>query len=176
MTLTRSLEKSYQLHAAAYHKIFARCGLKFYRVESDPGMMGGAVSHEFMAPSPAGEDEAALCDKCGYAANVELAQSVPPKSSVKTGSFEEVHTPEKEQFRKYQNFLKLPPSYFIKSILVVADKTPVLALVRGDQDLHEKSLQRLLAVTGLHRKQRLKKFSALRQGSLAHEPEDKNHC
>ena len=77
-----SLEKSYQLHAAAYHKIFARCGLKFYQVESDPGMMGGAVSHEFMAPSPAGEDEAALCDKCGYAANVELAISIPPEVRV----------------------------------------------------------------------------------------------
>lgn len=66
-----SLDRSYQLHAGAYHKIFQRCGLKFHQVESDPGMMGGAVSHEFMAPSPAGEDEVALCDKCGYSANVE---------------------------------------------------------------------------------------------------------
>ena len=66
------LEESYQKHAEAYHRIFSRCGLKFYQVESDPGMMGGATAHEFMAPSPAGEDEIVLCDKCGYSANREL--------------------------------------------------------------------------------------------------------
>jgi prolyl-tRNA synthetase len=72
------LEGSYRLHAGAYHRIFKRCGLRFYQVESDPGMMGGAGAHEFMAPSPAGEDEVVLCDKCGYAANVELAVSKTP--------------------------------------------------------------------------------------------------
>src|SRR4030067_1852876 len=89
------LEKSYQLHADAYHKIFSRCGLQFSMVESDPGMMGGAKSHEFMAPSPAGEDEIVLCDGCGYAANVELAASWPNKVEAKDWHFEEVHTPEK---------------------------------------------------------------------------------
>lgn len=67
------LEESYQKHAAAYHRIFSRCGLRFYQVQSDPGMMGGAAAHEFMAPSPAGEDTIVLCKKCGYAANAELA-------------------------------------------------------------------------------------------------------
>ena len=143
-----SLEKSYQLHANAYHKIFQRCGLKFHQVESDPGMMGGAVSHEFMAPSPAGEDEVALCDKCGYSANVELAQSVPSKIKSEDWGFEEVHTPEKRTVQEVSNFLKIKPEYFIKSILVIADKTPVLALVRGDQELHEKKLAKII---GSHR-------------------------
>lgn len=71
------LEESYKKHAEAYHRIFQRCGLKFYQVDSDPGMMGGATAHEFMAPSPAGEDTIVICDKCGYAANVELALSMP---------------------------------------------------------------------------------------------------
>ena len=71
------LDKSYQLHLEAYKKIYSRCGIKFYVVQSDTGMMGGTMAHEFMAPSPAGEDEVALCDGCGYAANVELAVSVP---------------------------------------------------------------------------------------------------
>src|SRR5512135_858169 len=66
------LEKNYRLHADAYHRIYARCGLKFLMVESDPGMMGGGVSHEFMAPSAAGEDDVAVCPGCGYSANVEL--------------------------------------------------------------------------------------------------------
>ncbi len=138
------LEKNYRLHSDAYHRIFKRCGLRFYQVESDPGMMGGAVSHEFMAPSPAGEDEVALCDKCGYSANVELAHSIPPRNELKEWPLEEVHTPEKRTVQEVSTFLKLPPSYFIKSILVISDIAPVLALVRGDQELHEKKLTKLI--------------------------------
>lgn len=142
------LEKSYQRHAGAYHRIFERCGLKFYQVESDPGMMGGATAHEFMAPSPAGEDEVVLCSGCGYAANVELAHSIPPKIEPKDWNLEEVHTPEKRSVQEVSNFLKLSPSYFIKSILIISDKDPVLAVVRGDQELHEKKLTKVI---GNHR-------------------------
>ncbi len=138
------LDKSYQLHAEAYHKIFTRCGLKFYQVESDPGMMGGATAHEFMAPSAAGEDEIALCDNCGYAANVELALSSPLKNEPKEWKQQEVLTPEKRTVEEVSNFLKVPPWYFIKSILMMTDKGPVLALVRGDQELHEKKLAKIL--------------------------------
>jgi prolyl-tRNA synthetase len=142
------LEKSYQLHADAYHKIFSRCGLQFYMVESDPGMMGGAKSHEFMAPSPAGEDEIVLCAGCGYAANVELAASVPNKVEAKDWPFEEVYTPEKRTVQEVSNFLKLGPEYFIKSILLISEGGPALALVRGDQELYEKKLLRII---GKHR-------------------------
>lgn len=77
------LEENYQKHTEAYHKIFARCGLKFYQVESDPGIMGGATAHEFMAPSAVGEDEIVLCDKCGYSANREVEKGDNcPKCSV----------------------------------------------------------------------------------------------
>jgi prolyl-tRNA synthetase len=117
-------------------------------VESDPGMMGGAKSHEFMAPSSAGEDEVVLCDSCGYAANVELAHSIPKKVESKDWSFEEVHTPEKRTVQEVSNFLKLGPEYFIKSILLISEGGPVLALVRGDQELHEKKLMRII---GKHR-------------------------
>ncbi|MCE5195377.1 MAG: proline--tRNA ligase [Nitrospiraceae bacterium] len=143
----KGLEKSYQLHADAYHKIFKRCGLKFYQVESDPGMMGGAGAHEFMAPSPAGEDEVALCD-CGYSVNVELAVSISPKIKFEDWKFEEIYTPEKRTIIEVSNFLKTGPEYFIKSILVISDNGPVLALVRGDQELHEKKLMKII---GQHR-------------------------
>jgi prolyl-tRNA synthetase len=147
-TSEEGLAENYRLHANAYHKIYERCGLRFLMVESDPGMMGGGMSHEFMAPSPAGEDEVALCGKCGYSANVELALSVPAKVEEKDWEKEEVHTPEKRTVQEVSNFLKLPPSYFIKSILVIAEKGPVLALVRGDQELHEKKLAKVI---GSHR-------------------------
>jgi len=70
------LEESYQKHIRAYDRIFTRCGLEFYRVESDTGFMGGAMAHEYIAPSLAGEDRIAVCPGCGYAANVEMARSV----------------------------------------------------------------------------------------------------
>ena len=142
------LEKNYQLHANAYHKIFSRCGLKFHMVQSDPGMMGGATSHEFMAPSPAGEDVVVLCDSCGYAANVELALSNPKKIEIVEWDFEEVHTPEKRTVQEVANFLKIKPEYFIKSLLLISDDGPVLGLVRGDQELHEKKVTRII---GKHR-------------------------
>lgn len=142
------LERNYRLHAAAYQKIFSRCGLKFYMVQSDPGMMGGATSHEFMAPSSAGEDEVVICDSCGYAANLELALSNPKKVEIMDWEFQEVHTPEKRTVQEVSHFLKLEPEYLIKSLLVMSDNGPVLALVRGDQELHEKKLGRII---GNHR-------------------------
>jgi prolyl-tRNA synthetase len=142
------LEQSYQLHADAYHRIFERCGLTFCMVESDPGMMGGATAHEFMAPSVAGEDQVVICSSCGYAANIELAVSHPQKGKMINGDFEEVHTPEKRTVEEVSRFLRLGPECFIKSILLMTDKGPVLALVRGDHELHEK---KLIGIIGPHR-------------------------
>jgi prolyl-tRNA synthetase len=142
------LDKSYQLHLEAYKKIYSRCGIKFYVVQSDTGMMGGSMAHEFMAPSPAGEDDVALCDGCGYAANTELALSTPKVAPAVTESFEEVATPERRTIEEVTRFLKVTPDRLLKSILVMSDKGPVLALVRGDQMLHEKKLAKLI---GTHR-------------------------
>jgi prolyl-tRNA synthetase len=142
------LDKSYGLHLEAYKKIYSRCGIKFYVVQSDTGMMGGSVAHEFMAPSAAGEDDVALCDSCGYAANVELALSVPKTPVVQDWQFEEVATPERRTIDEVTRFFKLTPDLFIKSILVISDSGPVLAMVRGDQMLHEKKLAKLI---GPHR-------------------------
>jgi prolyl-tRNA synthetase len=68
------LEESYALHIGAYDRIMARTGLRFYRVESDVGMMGGLGADEYMAPCAAGEDEIVLTES-GYAANVEVARA-----------------------------------------------------------------------------------------------------
>src|ERR1700735_3725444 len=70
-----SLDKSYDLHDAAYRAIFTRCGLKFVAVEADSGAMGGSRSQEFMVYTDAGEDFIASCPACGYAANLEKATS-----------------------------------------------------------------------------------------------------
>jgi prolyl-tRNA synthetase len=160
------LGKNYQLHADAYHRIFSRCGLKFYMVQSDPGMMGGATSHEFMAPSPAGEDDVVICSSCGYAANVELALSSPVKIEIMDWQQEEVHTPEKRTIQEVSNFLKIKPEYFIKSILVMSDTGPVLALVRGDQELHEKKLMRIIGACRPAYKEEIKTVLGVEAGFI----------
>lgn len=144
------LEESYNKHIIAYDNIFARCGLKFYRVESDPGMMGGATAHEYMAPTPAGEDRVALCPQCGYSANLELARSLASAPEAFAPDTipdvpTEVETPERRTIAQVSEFLGIPASSLIKSLLVIADdEQPVLALVRGDHELHEGKLARVL--------------------------------
>lgn len=139
------LETSYAKHIVAYDRIFERCGLDVYRVESDPGMMGGAKAHEYMAASAAGEDRVALCAACGYAANLDLARSVAlPPEGVVADTLEEVSTPDKRTIAEVAGFLGLPASSLVKSLLLMADEEPVLALVRGDQELHQQKLERYL--------------------------------
>jgi prolyl-tRNA synthetase len=138
------LDISYKLHADAYQAIFNRCGLHYYQVESDPGMMGGATAHEFMAPTPAGEDEIVLCDSCGYAANIEVARSVSKSLKYYDWKYEEVFTPQKRTVKEVSDFLNIDPAYFIKSLLMISSDSPVLVLIRGDQELHEKKLAKVI--------------------------------
>jgi prolyl-tRNA synthetase len=139
-----ALEVSYNAHKDAYCRIFDRCGVSYVVVQSDPGMMGGSGSHEFMAPSAAGEDEVALCAACGYAANVELARGVasaPPPSDAKK---EEVATPGVRTIAEVSAHLKIEPAATIKTLVFIGPDGPVLALVRGDHALHERKLARAL--------------------------------
>jgi prolyl-tRNA synthetase len=154
------LDKSYAKHIDAYDRIFARCGLDFFRVESDSGFMGGAQAHEYMAPSPAGEDRVALCPACGYSANVELARSVARSPELGIEGIEgghsagtagsshmaplEVATPEQRTIEQVSDFLKIPASSMIKTLVYMAGESPVMVLVRGDHDLHESKLMRFL--------------------------------
>ncbi len=140
------LETQYDAHRQAYCKIYDRCGLKYFVVESDPGMMGGAGSHEFMAPSQAGEDRVAICAKCGYSANVELAVSRAPMPPFPAWTLEEVATPGTRTIAEVCAFLGIPAALTIKSLVVMAESGPVLVLVRGDHQVHERKLQRVLGV------------------------------
>ncbi|HDK16462.1 MAG TPA: proline--tRNA ligase [Nitrospirae bacterium] len=165
----QGLEENYKKHAEAYHRIFSRCGLKFYQVESDPGMMGGATAHEFMAPSPAGEDSIALCAKCGYSANTELAVSVArpqPAESKLQGEPQDIETPEKRTVSEVSEFLGMDTSFFIKSLLMIGEKGPFLALVRGDQELHEKKLHRIAGECRPAQKEEIKDIIGVEAGFI----------
>lgn len=138
------LNKNYKLHEQAYHKIFSRCGLKYYQVESDPGIMGDMESHEFMVPTSAGEDDIVLCDNCGYAANIEVAKSIIKSPDLIEMKLKEIYTPGKKTIKEVSEFIGFDERYFIKSLLLITEKEPVLVLIRGDQDINEKKLERLI--------------------------------
>ncbi len=141
-----ALGKAYDHHKDAYVRIFSRCGLTFYVVESDVGMMGGLGAHEFMAPSAAGEDEIARCEACGYAANLELAGSRPGTAALAPAPAQrtEVPTPNARTIDDVCAQLRVEPTQTIKTLVFVGAAGPVLALVRGDQQVHEKKLARVL--------------------------------
>jgi prolyl-tRNA synthetase len=148
-TLDRDMEgldAGYALHEVAYGRIFDRCGLTYWKVESDTGYMGGSGAHEYMAPSTAGEDEVALCDRCGYAANVEMARSrIPQPEFPAEAPPEEIATPGIETIDALAGFLGIDPRATAKAMPVVADDgTMVLALVRGDRRLHDLKLRKAL--------------------------------
>lgn len=160
------LDHNYQLHYEAYCRIFERCGVKYYAVESDPGMMGGAGAHEFMAPSEAGEDEVALCSQCGYAANVELAQSDPPVPSFPSWKLEEVATPDSRTIEEVCHYLGISPQLTIKSLLLMGKDGPILALVRGDQRLHEGKFRRQVGEFRPAHREEVKEFTGVEAGFL----------
>jgi prolyl-tRNA synthetase len=141
------LDASYGLHIGAYDRILDRCGLRWYRVESDVGMMGGLGAHEYMAPCEAGENEIALSD-AGYAANVEIATGTPPEPRFPPPLErpEPVETPDARTIEEVCALLEADPATLIKSLPVVRDDGKVLlALVRGDHRLNEIKLQNALA-------------------------------
>lgn len=144
-------ERSYWLMYGAYNRIFERCGLEFRAVLADTGNIGGSFSHEFMVLAPTGEDMIMSCNKCDYAANLELAEiGHKPKNGTtgdndQSSGLSEVYTPDLRSVEGVSSFLKVHPSKLIKTMIVETDGEPVAALVRGD---HELSITKLKRATG----------------------------
>ncbi len=140
------LDASYQAHTIAYRRIFDRCGVEWHRVESDTGMMGGRGAHEYMAPSPAGEDVIARTADGSYAANVELAVSVAHEPDFGPTPPEPVpfDTPGVGAIDELVSLTGLPAARLSKNLCVVTDDGPVLAIVRGEHQVHEKKLAKII--------------------------------
>ena len=140
------LDASYRRHIEVYRRIFDRCGLEYWMVESDSGMMGGKEAHEFMAPSPSGEDRLVLCSNCDYAANLEVARALPsdPEFPPPLDAPVEVETPDITTIEALAEFLGIDPRATAKAMPVVAGDELVLGLVRGDHRLHEMKMQKAL--------------------------------
>jgi prolyl-tRNA synthetase len=137
---------SYDRMYQAYRRIFERCGLNFRAVEADTGSIGGSSSHEFMVLAESGEDAIVSCSACQYAANVEKAEARPVAAAEHAGPrpLEKVATPGKRSIEEVSAFLGIDAATMVKTLILIADNEPVVALLRGDHDLNEIKLKNLL--------------------------------
>jgi len=146
-------ETSYKKMFEAYNRIFSRCGLKFRAVEADTGNIGGSFSHEFMVIADSGEDAIVFCGSCDYAANIEKAEAaVPEKKRIEESDhppLEEVYTPDVKTIEEVCKFLGVPRQRIVKTLIFLADDSPVAVLVRGDEDINEAKLGNYLKCDSL---------------------------
>ncbi len=140
------LDRSYEDQRVAYERIFTRCGLDFVAVQAHSGAMGGSASQEFMVRTDAGEDDVAACPKCRYAANAETARSKGPLAPLRPGPALDVPRRFPTPGVRTIEALAKPPhgrpaAMQLKTLVYMGDEKPVLAVVRGDDELNEAKLQ-----------------------------------
>jgi prolyl-tRNA synthetase len=133
------LEKSFQLHAGAYDRIFERCELEVFPVQAESGMMGGSESRDYLAPSEAGENTLVLCERGDYAADLEIARGVPraPEFPASLDKLDEIETPGATTIEDVAQLLGIDAAATSKAMPVVMNGEVVLGLVRGDDRLDE---------------------------------------
>ena len=140
-----SLEGSYQAMAQAYRNIYYRCDLPVLMAEADSGAIGGKDSHEFILPTPTGEDTVITCSECSYAANAEKAvagyKDVPEEPEQ---PLEEISTPGVMTIADLAQFLDIPSEKTIKAVFYSADGEVVFAGIRGDLEVNEVKLKNAL--------------------------------
>ncbi len=133
-----SLRETYDVMHATYTRIFKRVGLEFRPVAADTGSIGGNASHEFHVLADSGEDSIAICDQCAYAANIELAQALPPvgKRAAGTKPMQTVDTPGQHSIEDVSRFLKVNPQQTLKTLLVKGTGGVIALVLRGDHELN----------------------------------------
>lgn len=155
------LDQQYRAHYQAYFNIFHRCHLPVIAVESDVGMMGGQMAHEYMYLTHIGEDTLILCDACGYAANRQVAQvRKPTPAAAEPLPVERVATPGTSTIDDLAAYLEVPTSGTAKAVFFMATLPDpadvnatvqqfVFAVVRGDTDLNETKLANAIGARDL---------------------------
>ncbi|MDK4688562.1 proline--tRNA ligase [Kingella negevensis] len=145
-----SLKETYQTMYDAYCRVFNRLGLNFRPVAADTGSIGGTGSHEFQVLAESGEDVIAYSDSSDYAANVELAQTLPLSGSraEAKAALTKVHTPNTKTIAALIEFLNVPVETTLKSIVVEGEEDGelVLLLLRGDHEFNDIKAEKLAGV------------------------------
>jgi len=139
---TEDLDRYYEVVHRAYERIFHRCGLPVTVVQSDPGMMGGKVAHEFMAVTPGGEDTLVLCSDCDYAANRDVARAGRIESGEAPEELRLESTPGCVTVAQVCDYLSVTPDRLAKVVAYRdAGGTLYMVLVRGDLEVNATMLQ-----------------------------------
>jgi prolyl-tRNA synthetase len=134
------LDRSFRKQEGAYERIFERCGLEFYAVQAESGMMGGSESIDYLAPAGAGENTLVTCERGDYAADLEIARGIPrtPEFLKRLGAPREVETPGVATIEALAEFLAIDAAATSKAMPVVTSGGKLLlGLVRGDDRLDE---------------------------------------
>jgi len=145
-----SLDQTYSDMYAAYTSIFTKLGLKFRAVAADTGSIGGTGSHEFHVLAESGEDAIAYCADSDYAANVELAEALPPRAprAAPTESMRKIHTPGRTTCEAVCEQLGVPLTRSMKTIMVHAGGRLAMLLLRGDHTLNEIKAAKIEGLNG----------------------------
>ena len=141
-----SLDETYQQMYETYCRIFTRLGLDFRPVRADTGAIGGSLSHEFHVLADSGEDAIAFSDTGDYAANVELAEALPPPGPrpAPGRAMEKVATPGAHSIEEVAQFLEVAPSQCLKTLVVHGTDGGLVALcLRGDHELNAVKAEKL---------------------------------
>jgi prolyl-tRNA synthetase len=140
------LDDCYQAMYRAYCRIFARCGLQYFPVEAESGPIGGDASHEFMVPAENGEDRIVRCAACGYAANLERADTgravAPLAAPAEVSDLKKVDTPNATSIEQVSRMLDCRPETMIKTLIYNVDSRPVAVLIRGDHEANNAKISR----------------------------------
>jgi prolyl-tRNA synthetase len=134
-----SLAEGYRKMYEAYSAIFTRLGLRFRAVHADSGAIGGSASQEFHVLAESGEDAIVFSDGDDYAANLELAEAIPPRGSRAAAGekMREVATPGARTIADVAKLLGLPPTRLLKTLVVEGTDGGLVALfLRGDHELN----------------------------------------
>lgn len=145
------LDKSYDIMKIAYKKIYDRMGIDYKIVKADCGAMGGTLSEEFQAITDIGEDTIVLCDHCDFSSNLEIATTVSNiESNEEEKELEMVHTPHQETIEDVCNYLNIDVKKSVKALLMNANNELVVLFVRGDRELCENKVCKLLGINELN--------------------------
>ncbi len=146
-----SLQDTYNDMFNTYNRIFTRIGLDFRAVQADTGSIGGEGSHEFHVLADSGEDNIAFSTKSDFAANIELAEALPPRGdrAAAIETLTKIATPNKHSIEDVCDFLKVKKKKVLKTLFVkgATEENPVVALVlRGDHQLNEIKSEKIALV------------------------------
>ena len=144
------MDEAYAKQFNAYKNIMDRLHLNYKIVRADTGVMGGLLSEEFQALTPIGEDTLVLCDNCDYASNIEVSPVVSTQDTEEERTLEMVETPHCKSIEEVSEYLHIPQNKCVKALLMNVKDTLTICFVRGDRELNESKILKLLGANEIN--------------------------